>query len=71
VPFPVRYLAIAAILAVGVFALLTARSKRSWLRQPDKFNLDPGKPEYLKGRTDDVTDLRGACLNACLVEMTG
>jgi len=71
VPPSVRWPVIIAILIIGGIGLATARSKRSWLRQPDKFTLDPTNPHHFKGRDRDVGNLLNACVNACLVQLTG
>jgi hypothetical protein len=50
---------------------MLARSKRSRLLQPDRFDLDPANPRHLKGRERDVANLLDACVDAPLVELTG
>ncbi len=71
IPPAIRYMLIGLILVLGVAGFIKARGTSSWIALPDRFNLDPGNPRHLKGRANDISNLRDACLNVCFIELTG
>lgn len=72
-PFGVGSLAVAAtvLLIAGAAMFASGRRKASRLLDPDALRLEPGNPEHLIGRGDDVRLLREKCAARPLVFLIG
>jgi hypothetical protein len=57
IPPPLLWLVIAVVFLVGASLLWRGLSRKSRLLRPDVLLLDPGNPQHLKGRSDDVRRL--------------
>ncbi len=64
------WIAIGALIFIGLYLLWRGLSRKSRLLRPEVFLIDPDNPRHLKGRDDDIRTLRDA-VNYPLVFLEG